>query len=335
MKCSLYLYFGKIKIYGLEHVPLDKPVLFLPNHQSALMDVLLLAVDCNRKPFFLTRSDVFGNPMLKRLFTYLRMLPVYRIRDGRQSLKYNDEIFELCAELLGKGEAIMIFPEANHSLKRKVRPLSKGFTRILFRAIDQSPELDIRMVPIGINYRSAEAFPDRVAIYVGENIPLRNLYDIENVMASTTRVKEAVSEKLKLLTTHIEDDLDHDRIIGQLDALGADYLKPSAVNTTIDQLGHPKVKTSFRKVEGPIKTGFRFLFTILNLPLVLSWRALLKPKVWEPEFMATMRFAYALMVTPLYFLILFLTLGNVFNPLIALATVGILFVFNLLYVKLG
>ncbi|HZJ21288.1 MAG TPA: 1-acyl-sn-glycerol-3-phosphate acyltransferase, partial [Pricia sp.] len=63
IKAGLYLYYGKIKISGLENVPRNEPVLFLPNHQGALMDVLLIVTDCHRKPFFLTRSDVFKRPM--------------------------------------------------------------------------------------------------------------------------------------------------------------------------------------------------------------------------------------------------------------------------------
>ena len=91
------------------------------------------------------------------------MIPIYRIRDGRESLKNNQAVFDLCSDLLQQKEAILMFPEANHNLKRRVRPLSKGFTRILFNTLLQAPETDIQIVPVGINYKDAVRFPDQVA----------------------------------------------------------------------------------------------------------------------------------------------------------------------------
>ncbi len=333
IRSGLYLYFARIKVSGLEHVPKDKPVLFLPNHQSALVDVLLLAVDCNRKPYFLTRSDVFKKPWLKRFFSYLQMLPIYRIRDGREALRNNDGVFAVCAGLLERGEAILMFPEANHNLKRRVRPLSKGFTRILFGALEKNPDIDVRLVPVGLNYRDAENFPDSVAINFGENIPLRNLYDGGNLQMSTNRVKEAVAESLKVLTTHIENEDAYDGIVRQLDAIGADYLNPSQVNESIRQLEMAKALPGIRSVPNGYKNILRFLFIVLNLPLVLPWRLLVKPRVWEPEFMATLRFGYALLAAPIYYLLFFTVFALIHGPLGALYVTSGLVIFNWGYVK--
>ena len=102
VKIGLYLYFGKIKVSGLSHIPKDKPVLFLSNHQNALLDVLLIGIDCNRKPYFLTRADVFNSPILKAIFDIFQMIPIYRIRDGRESLKKNQAVFDRCARSVAK-----------------------------------------------------------------------------------------------------------------------------------------------------------------------------------------------------------------------------------------
>ncbi|MEM9142762.1 MAG: lysophospholipid acyltransferase family protein [Bacteroidota bacterium] len=335
IKNALALYFSRIHVHGLENVPKNKPVLFLPNHQSALLDVLLIAVDCNRKPYFLTRADVFKKPWLKALFRFLQMIPIYRIRDGRQSLKNNDAVFRQCADLLEGHEAILMFPEANHNLKRRVRPLSKGFTRIVFAAMEQNPDLDIRLVPVGLNYRYAEAFPDRTAIYFGQDIPVKPLYAAGDARASIDTLKHEVSQALKGLTTHVEDEGNYMEILAKLDGSGANYLKPLGVNAQIADLESGPVPSERAKGPFVIHQLLYPLFFVLNFPVILLWKKGLKPKVWEPEFTATLRFALALLVYPLFYLVLFGILGFVLDWPSAGAVVLGIFLFNLLYVRLG
>lgn len=326
MKANLHLYYGKIKVSGLENVPKDKPVLFLPNHQSALLDVLLIAVDCNRKPWFLTRSDVFKSKTLISIFNFFQMIPIYRIRDGRESLKNNQAVFDRCSELFIQNEAILMFPEANHNLKRRVRPLSKGFTRILFNTLDMAPETDIHIVPVGINYRDAVSFPDKVALYFDAPIAVNGMYDPSDEKSSVDQIKVSVSNRLKKLTTHIEDENNYEETIKQLDAIGVDYLNPEQVNKTLQNLtasqGAVK-KASFSVLKG--------IFMLLNFPMVLLWRTFGKPKVWEPEFMGTLRFTFSLLVYPIYYGLVFTVTALIWTPIIGLAATLGLFVFNWLF----
>ncbi|MFH6602015.1 lysophospholipid acyltransferase family protein [Maribacter algicola] len=335
IRTSLHLFFGKIKVSGLGHVPKDRPVLFLPNHQSALLDVLLIAVDCNRKPYFLTRSDIFKSKVLIAVFDFFQMIPIYRIRDGRDSLKNNNVIFERCAELLGQGEAILMFPEANHNLRRRVRPLSKGFTRILFAALEKHPDLDIRLVPVGLNYRNAEIFSDRVAIYFGENIALQDILLENDIPGSTQKIKDTVTTALKGLTTHIEDDSDYENIISWLDAQGVDYLNPQEVNSTISTYGGNDLRSKNGSKPTYVRNILKGVFVLFNFPVVLSWRLLVKPKVWEPEFMGTLRFAFALVIYPIYYIGMFILLTAISNAVLALAVVTSLFFFNWIYTRIG
>lgn len=334
IRTSLHLYYGRINVNGLENVPIDKPVLFLPNHQNALLDPLLIAVDCNRKPFFLTRSDVFKSSVFNKLFGLIRMIPIYRIRDGRDSLKHNDAVFEKCAELLGKNESLLIFPEANHNLQRRVRPLSKGFTRILFKALEENPDLDIQLIPVGFNYLYGEDFPDKVSIYFGKAIAIQDLIHNQDQRTSIEKIKARVSEALKKLTTHIPEE-SYPVTLEKLSGLGVDFLDPTHTNKIVgdiertDELRKSGVgKSLFRKIFHPF-------FRILNFPVILLWKLWLKPKVWEPEFTATLRFALSLVVFPIYFLLLFIGLSFWLGLSIAVFSVIVLFLFNCAYVKFG
>ncbi|MBQ4914371.1 1-acyl-sn-glycerol-3-phosphate acyltransferase [Maribacter sp. MMG018] len=333
VKTGLHTHHRKIEITGLENVPKNKPVLFLPNHQSALMDVLLIAVDCNRKPYFLTRADVFGKPLLNYIFNYFRMIPVYRMRDGRNTLSKNDLIFNKCAEILNAGESIVMFPEANHNLKRRVRPLSKGFTRILFRAMERNPDLDIQIVPVGLNYKNATSFPDSVAICYGEAIPLKPMYLKNDIVKTEKEVKERVVDNLKQLTTHISSEKNYDEIITYLNKQKADFLKPNTVNQLVANIKPGNLPSTTMVTTKQKKSLLYPLFVLLNLPVWAFWHYFMKPRVWELEFTGTLRFATALLGFTVYCVVLLIGFSLWVSLKVAILIIAAIFLFDWMYIK--
>lgn len=334
VKFGLYGYHKRIDVYGLKNIPKNKPVLFLPNHQSALIDVLLVATDCRRKPYFLTRADVFSSTWLNHIFSYFRMLPIYRMRDGRETLFNNNLIFDECADLLNRGEALVIFPEANHNLKRRIRPLSKGFTRIILGAFEKYPDMDIQLVPVGLNYKNAAHFPDEVAIYYGMPISAKSLYNEVNLSKSSLAIKNKIAARLKELTTHIPDNLDYDVSIKALRSENADFLQPKEINHKLRfwtaEKGNSLKTFSIKSRRSP----FLFYFLVLlNFPIALLWFLVIKPKVPEAEFMGTFRFATGLILLPVYLVILFLLLTFFLSFKLALIGIVILGILNIFLVK--
>tara|TARA_R110000868_G_scaffold236402_2_gene490432 strand:- start:444 stop:1481 length:1038 start_codon:yes stop_codon:yes gene_type:complete len=331
IKSLLHLYFGKIEVHGISNVPKGKPVLFLPNHQNAFLDTILIATQCNRSPFFLTRSDVFKSAILKGIFTFCKMIPIYRMRDGINSLKHNQQTFDICSKLLKNGEAVVIFPEANHNLERRVRPLSKGFTRILLNTLEKYPTLDIQLVPVGLNYKNAANFPDRASVYYGKPIALQELYDPNDENASITTLKNVVSENLKKLTTHIDLNT-YIQTLNSLTEMGADFLNPIEVNTTIlnlDKKLNYVVKP--QENESTIKLK-RIIFNFFNFPMLLVWSKV-KLKIKEVEFKSTFRFAFGVLFYPIYLALLFAIFSILLNMTIATIIVSSIFLYNLIYTK--
>lgn len=331
---GLVNYHRSIKVYGLKNVPKNKPVLFLPNHQNALIDVLLIAVNCNRKPFFLARSDVFSGSLLNKLFSYLRMIPIYRMRDGRDKLSKNDAVFDACARILNKGEALVLFPEGNHNLQRRVRPLSKGFTRVLFRALELYPDLDVQIVPVGLNYRDALTFPDAASVYYGKPISVGEFYDADNMPGSANSIRDMVTGSLQSLTTHIASLERYESTLHYLQAQKVDFLNPAETNRFVKEADFmeniPMVKTQKLPIRARL---LKTIFLLLNFPAVLSWRYILRPKVREAEFMGTFRFATALSGFFIYVALLFTVVLYLLNFWWALSAIGLLWLFNLWYVK--
>jgi hypothetical protein len=139
------------------------------------------------------------------------------------------------------------------------------------------------------------------------------------------------------LTTHIEVLDEYDEMVAQLDAMGVDYLNPKAVNAIVASLGAGKPDSSQpKKKQKKIQTSLLFvLFFLLNLPIVLGWKVGLKHKVWEPEFTATFRFAFALFAVPVFYLVLGLWLAMLLNAQTAMMVVLCHFLLNWAYVKLA
>ena len=87
VRIPYHLFYRKINVIGKEHIPTDKPIIFAPNHQNALMDPLAMIFSTPKQIVFLARGDIFKGNLLIRILTFLKILPVYRQHDGKAALK--------------------------------------------------------------------------------------------------------------------------------------------------------------------------------------------------------------------------------------------------------
>lgn len=328
---GLFFYYKKVELVYKERLPKQGPVLFVGNHQNALIDALLIAAKSGRFCYFLTRANVFKKPWIAAFLKSLRMLPVYRLRDGWNELSKNEDIFDHCAKLLKKEQAIGLFPEASHNLQRRVRPLSKGFTRIIFEAFNQSPDLQLQLVPIGFNFLKAEAFGDAVTVYIGNTIPL-TADDCKDSHDSVKQLKVQVSKQFRQLTTHIPLE-NYDATIARLEALQVDFLNPEAVNRCI-QSEFKNCEKAKNKSTNSLKAFSKFLLLIsVCLPYII-WKRGIQPKIDEIEFMATFRFAVVITLVPIWLLLVTVVLLCTVGSIWALGYVIITLLLAVLAVKL-
>lgn len=208
VRVAIKLFYRRIEIQGIENIPKNGPVLLAPNHQNAFIDALLPATLFPRTIHFLVRADVFKSNLARKFFGSIQMMPVYRQRDGVQNLAKNEETFRQCHEILRRGEVLLLFPEATHEGVRKLRPLSKGFTRILFGALEEGHEdLDIKVVPLGLNYSNYSDSQSRVLMSYGKPISVQDYSAqiAENKARAMNTLREKVFEELAHEIIHIED----------------------------------------------------------------------------------------------------------------------------------
>lgn len=330
LKLGLFFYFKKIQVFNLNNVPKDKPVLFLANHQNALLDPLLIATNCNRFLYFLTRAGVFKKAFISKIFASLQMLPVYRIRDGWSNLTNNTAIFDRCSSLLSKNEAILIFPEGSHNIVRTVRPLSKGFTRIVFDTLDKYPDTDLHLIPVGLNFINSMGFPDSTSIYYGEPIRAKD-FVFKDKNTSIVKLKTRIQLELSKLTTHIPSD-QYSLNLEKLNQLNVDFLKPTEVNKCL-QSNFQDCKPKQKDNALGLKRILKFLLKTNLIGPYVVWRFKVKPKIKEIEFMSTFRFALAITLVPLWIFILVFTLAYCFGWTIAMGYLVATIILALLAVK--
>ncbi|MGB5418869.1 1-acyl-sn-glycerol-3-phosphate acyltransferase, partial [Algibacter sp.] len=290
-----------------------------------------IGTKCNRSAYFLTRASVFNKPVIAKILESLQMLPVYRIRDGWGNLENNNAIFESCSKLLNNNECIVIFPEGNHSLERTVRPFSKGFTRIVLDTLESYPELDLQLLPVGLNFVKAENFPDSASIYFGKPISAKN-YISENKNDDVVRLKTKLQAEIGALTTHIPKANYQDNL-NNLERLNVDFLNPKAVNKCMANQFQDcnSINTNSNSFYRPV---FKILFIIAFILPYLVWKFVAKPKIKEIEFRSTFRFAMAITLAPLWLIMVCVTLAILFGWKVAVVYLITSLIITLLAVKL-
>jgi 1-acyl-sn-glycerol-3-phosphate acyltransferase len=217
-----YLYYGRVRVQGRENIPKGKPLIFAPNHQNALMDALAVLFTYPRQMVFLARSDIFRKGLFSRMLTFLKMLPIYRIRDGYSALQSNIEIFEKTVELLQECTPLVILPEGNHAGWRRLRPLKKGIARIAFQAEESHNfSLGIQIVPVGLDYSRYERSGAELLIRYGSPIEVSAFADLyrENPARATNELLKELSGRLAHLMINIQP---HEHY-GMVDVLRKSY----------------------------------------------------------------------------------------------------------------
>jgi len=315
----------------VNHIPKKEAVIFLGNHQNALLDALLIATKNGRFSYFLTRAAVFKKPFVSRILKSLQMLPVYRIRDGWGNLNKNNSVFSKSSKLLSEKQAIVIFPEGSHNLKRTVRPLSKGFTRIIFETLERFPDTKLNLIPVGLNFQNATKFGDAALMNFGNVIPVTHSIT-EDKHKKVIELKAAVFDSLTKLTTHIETD-NYEEVHQKLIDLNVDFTKPDQINSCIKN-NFNNCEIQVVKPDGIIKKLSKiFLIICVFLPYFI-WKKVAQPKINEIEFTATFRFAIAITLVPIFIVLVMIILAVTIHFKIAIIYLLMTLLFALISVKL-
>ena len=193
-------------------IPKNRPVLFAPNHQLALMDTMALLMTSRRDAVFLARADAFKKKFIAGILRIFKILPVYRIRDGASELLKNEDIFDEAFQVLSRLNCpVCVMPEGNHGNKRRLRPLVKGIFRIAFKAQDEfGTGQGVVIVPVGIDYSSYANFRSNLYVQYGEPIEVSEFFTefTENQPRAMNSIRNRLAEEMRNVMIDIRSE-DH------------------------------------------------------------------------------------------------------------------------------
>jgi len=115
------VYFG-VRFVGIEHIPLDGPLIIAPNHVT-FADPPLISIPIRRPVHYMAWDALFRIPMFSALIRRLRAFPVdIESADPKAARE--------AVRLLGAGAALMIFPEGGRSLDGRLGRFRLGAFRL-------------------------------------------------------------------------------------------------------------------------------------------------------------------------------------------------------------
>jgi 1-acyl-sn-glycerol-3-phosphate acyltransferase len=229
------IFYRKVIVLGRENINPDNHIIFAPNHQNALMDALAVLFTHKGQPIFLARADIFKRKTIAAILYFLKILPVYRLRDGFTTLKANDEIFLKTIDVLKNKNGLVILPEGDHAGFRRLRQLKKGICRASFQAEEATGfMLMIKIIPVGIEFSNYSRFRQVLTVVYGKPVEVSDYHQLyrESPEKALNELRKRVSLEMKRIMVHIESEEDYEAI---------DELRSIINGRFSDDIKHPKL----------------------------------------------------------------------------------------------
>ncbi|MFP3940379.1 MAG: 1-acyl-sn-glycerol-3-phosphate acyltransferase [Thermoanaerobaculia bacterium] len=176
----LRLFFRRIEVTGLEHVPRDRGGVLIAWHPNGLLDPALILAHVPGRVVFGARQGLLRWPLLGRLFRYLGAVPIYRPQDAgapadeaarraanRRSLE------TLAAEVTG-GSFAALFPEGVSHDEPGLQELRPGAARLylLARRLTPPDRPPPAVIPVGIHYDRKHLFGSGALVELHEPLEI-------------------------------------------------------------------------------------------------------------------------------------------------------------------
>ena len=209
--------FTRFHIIGKENIPKDGACIFGSNHCNTLMDALVLLATSRRKKVFIARGDIFKNPHIAKILKWLRILPIFRMRDGIGSVRdKNGDTIDQAVDVIRDEVPLYLFPEAAHRTKHSLRQLSKGIFHIALAANSQfGHEKPVYIIPVGLEYGDYFRFRSTILVNYGKPINVTEYmkeHEGENEAVIINNLKAMLTESMAGLISFVPDDADYDAI---------------------------------------------------------------------------------------------------------------------------
>ena len=187
------LYF-RWEVYGSQHLPPTGGVILASNHVSYL-DPPLMGCAVDRPVHFMGKKELFGIPILSRVFRWLYAFPVERNGADRKAIRQ-------ALSILNSGEVLGIFPEGTRGDGSALLKPQPGTVLLALRS--GAPIVPMAIVGADKVLPQGKRFPRpaKVKIFIGEAIRLPT--------APKGLPRETMGEYSQLLMDRIDELRSHD-----------------------------------------------------------------------------------------------------------------------------
>ncbi len=336
VRLGLLIYCRKVVFTNSNLLKEKGPLLLACNHPNSFFDAILLGAFFKQPVHFLARGDAFKNPLAAKILSALKLIPIYRLKEGKEYLALNDATFERCKQILKEGGIVLIFSEGLCENQWKLRPFKKGTARI---ALNTWKHFDMihqfRILPVSLNYNSFRRFSKHVVIAFGEpiiynDIPLE-INEAEQIvilnkllyvrLEKKTLIEKGNSDIIQFLITNLQ--LIKNQIHNAIAVLKEkqSLLLTSDYKTIISRLAKNKKITFINTTIFSDLLLLVILFIpaliglLIHLPLYLPLNNFIKKKTNGTVFYHSALFGALIILYPIYVLLILLLLTVIFkNP---------------------
>ena len=202
-------------VHGVENLPLDGAYIIAPCHQQALMEPLAVLCFTPKPPVFLARADIFAKPTLRAILTFLKIMPVYRIRDGQDKLGRNKVVFDRCRNVLLDGSPLCLMAEGRHNNRHHLLNMGKGMFRIAGETQTALGDYTLYIVPTGIDFDNYEQPYSNLVVNIGKPIPVQPFMEVYkcNEPVALNQMRDALFEALLPLMHDIRNEEHYEEIM--------------------------------------------------------------------------------------------------------------------------
>lgn len=206
---SIRIYYREIRVINQEQLDQEGPIILIANHPNTLMDAWILGYINRRRVHYMAKATFFSSPFKRKLLGALGMIPINRKSDGTTKGVKNSDSFEACYQLLEDGHILVVFPEGTSFMERKLREIKTGTARIALEVEARNlGKLGVNVIPVGLNYMSADRFRGRVMIHVGKPISVAPFLEeyTKNQGIAAKKLTEKFRSELSRVFVTMEDE---------------------------------------------------------------------------------------------------------------------------------
>ncbi len=159
----LYRFFMRVKVHGVENVPLDGGIVLCANHIAAV-DVISIGCVCPRQLTFVAKKELFSVPLLGNVVKALGAIKVDRGANDVSAIKAS-------VEAAKNGAVLSIFPQGHRypGVNPATTPIRHGAALIAYHS-----KCDV--IPVAINVKKGKyAFLRRIDVVFGKPIKYSEL----------------------------------------------------------------------------------------------------------------------------------------------------------------